>query len=385
MPRLMYLATAPEALRNLADGQLAYFRARGYEVIAVANPGEDLDFVAQREQIQTVAVSMRREIQPIADLVSLWRLWRLMRCQRPDIVVAGTAKAGLVGMLAAWLARVSVRIYLLRGLRLETTHGLKRRILLVAEKIAAGCAQRMICVSNSLRDQAIARGIVSPEKAIVLLHGSSNGILADQFAQTPEVRATAKQLRGGWGIPANAPVIGFVGRFVRDKGFVELADAFDQIIAEQPDARLLLVGHYENGDPVPESYVRRIAEHPQIIRPGFIRDLAPYYGTMDVLAFPTHREGFPNVILQASAAGLPVVAFRATGALDAVEDGVTGALVDVGDVQGLAAALLHYIDDAALRRQHGRAARDRVLRDFQREPIWAALDAEFRQLLEASS
>ena len=381
----MYLATAPEALRNLADGQLAYYRERGYEVIAVANPGEDLDFVAAREQVEIIGLSMEREIKPGSDLISLWRIWRLMRRRRPDIVVAGTAKAGLLGMLAAWMARVPARIYLLRGLRLETTRGLKRRILSLTEKIAAGCSHRVICVSKSLRDEAVALGITSPEKAIVLLHGSSNGVIAERFAQTPEVRSRAKGLRKGWGIPVDAPVIGFVGRFVRDKGFVELIDAFENIVANRPDTRLLLLGHYENGDPVPEAYVRRIAEHPQIIRPGFIRDLAPYYGAMDVLAFPTYREGFPNVVLQAAAAELPVVAFRATGAVDAVEDGVTGMLVDVRDVRGLAAALLRYINDPALRRRHGHAGLERVLRDFQREPLWAALDAEFRQLLAARS
>jgi glycosyltransferase involved in cell wall biosynthesis len=381
----MYLATAPEALRNLADGQLAYYRARGYEVIAVANPGEDLDFVAEREQVEIIGLSMEREIKPGSDLISLWRIWRLMRRRRPDIVVAGTAKAGLLGMLAAWMARVPARVYLLRGLRLETTRGLKRRILSLTEKIAAGCSHRVICVSKSLRDEAVALGITSSEKAIVLLHGSSNGVVAERFAQTPEVRASAKHLRKGWGIPDNASVIGFVGRFVRDKGFVELIDAFENIVANRPDTRLLLVGHYENGDPVPEAYVRRIAEHPQIIRPGFIRDLAPYYGAMDVLAFPTYREGFPNVVLQAGSAELPVVAFRATGAVDAVEDGVTGMLVDVRDVRGLAAALLHYINDPPLRRRHGHAGLERVLRDFQREPLWAALDVEFRQLLASRS
>jgi glycosyltransferase involved in cell wall biosynthesis len=380
----MALSTVPEALRNLADGQLAFFRERGYEVIAVSSPGEDLDVVGQREKVQTAPIPMQREIRPAHDLVSLWRLWRLMRKSRPDIVIAGTSKAGLLGMLAAWFSRVPVRIYLLRGLRLETTRGLKHKILMLAEKIAVGCSHRVICVSQSLRQEAIGRGLVGPDKAVVLLHGSSNGILADRFAQTPEVQAKAIKLREEWSVPPDALIIGFVGRFVRDKGFVELVDAFAEILKTRPDARLLLVGEYESGDPVPEQYIRRVAEHPQIIRPGFIRNLAPYYGAMKVLAFPTYREGFPNVVLQAAAAGLPVVAFRATGAIDAVQDGITGTLVPLADSRALAAGLLRYLNDDDLCQRHGQAGLKRAMTDFQREPLWAAMEAQFRELLASS-
>ncbi|HEY2881563.1 MAG TPA: glycosyltransferase family 4 protein [Pirellulales bacterium] len=381
MPRLVYITTAGVALRNLVEGQLSYFREQGYEVYGVASPGDDLNIVGQREQVEVVGVPMEREIRLGADLVSLWRLWRLMRRLRPDVVTAGTAKAGLLGMLAAWLARVPVRVYQLWGLRLETTTGFKRRLLNLTEQITSACSQRIICVSGSLRQSFIDCGSAKPEKTVMLLHGSCNGIDAQKYVQTEASREAGQQLRAKWNVPPDAPVIGFVGRFVRDKGIVELVDAFDQILARRPDAWLLLVGDYESGDPVPEEYRRRIDQHPRIIRPGFIQNLPPYYAAITVMAFPTYREGFPTVVLEAGAAELPVVAFRATGAVDAVEDGVTGLIVPLGDRQALAEGLLRYLNDPELCRQQGAAAKARVFRDFRREPLWAAMNAEFQDLL----
>jgi glycosyltransferase involved in cell wall biosynthesis len=172
---------------------------------------------------------------------------------------------------------------------------------------------------------------------------------------------------------------------VRDKGIVELVDAFDQILTSHPNVRLLLVGRHEAGDALPESCIRRINQHLQIIQTGFIpmSEIAPYYGAMNVLAFPTYREGFPNVVLQAASAELPVVAFRATGAVDAVEDGVTGTVVELGNAHALAEGLVRYLNDPELCQRHGRGGLARVLRDYQPEPIWAAMDAQFRQLIES--
>jgi glycosyltransferase involved in cell wall biosynthesis len=378
---MVYMTTAPIALRSLCAGQLAFYRHQGYEVIAIANPGEDLDVVASLEGVRTMAVPMQREIRPLADVVSLWRLCRLFRRLRPEIVTTATAKASLLGLLAARLSGVPARIYQLWGLRLETTHGLKRRILKIAEWITVACAHRVICVSDSLRREYIACHCAPLEKTVVLLNGSSNGVDASRFTQTSAVKSAAENLRAQWQIAGADPVIGFVGRFVHDKGIVNLIDAFDEVLKSRPDAWLLLVGDYESGDPVPDAYVHRIATHPRIIRTGFIRDLAPYYGVMSVLALPTYREGFPNVVLEAGAAELPVVAFRATGAVDAVQDNVTGALVEIGDSHGLASALLRYLNDEERRRCHGQAARQRVLRDFSREQIWEALDSQFREVL----
>jgi glycosyltransferase involved in cell wall biosynthesis len=383
MPRLLYITTDPIALRVLLEGQLAHFREVGYEVIAIAAPGADLDFTGQRDGIQVIGLPMEREIRPMRDLVSLWRMWRLMRRLRPDIVCTATSKASLLGLIAAWLARVPVRVYRLWGLRLETAGGTKRRILAIAEHVCVACSHRVLSISESLRTAFIAGGFVRPEKIYVVGNGSNNGIKTDWFTQTTEVRTLARNLRKQWGVPEDAPVLGFVGRFVRDKGVAELVDAFDKVLVARPDAWLLLVGDYEAGDQVPDQYVRRIAEHPRIIRPGFIQlpDLGPYYGAMTVFAFPTHREGFGNVAVEASAAELPVVTYRSTGAVDAVQDGITGTVVELRDVDALANAILRYFNDPQLCHQHGQAGRRRAETDFRPEAIWRAMEIHFRELL----
>jgi glycosyltransferase involved in cell wall biosynthesis len=382
MPRLVYATTHPIALRYLLTGQLAYFQQHGYEVFAVASPGEDLEVVAQREGVRVVPLPMAREISPLHDLRSLYSFVRLLRKLRPDVVVAGTAKAGLLGMLAAWVTRVPARVYILHGLRLETTQGFKRRILSWAERITSACSQRVICISHSLAEVYRQLGLTSPDKQRVLGRGSSNGIRAERFLSTPERQKQAAEIREKWKIPADAPVVGFVGRLVRDKGVVDVIDAFDILLEQFPNARLLMLGEFESGDPIPQEYVRRIQSDPRIIYPGFVDEPAPYYAAIDVLAFPTYREGFGNVVIEAGAAGKPSVVYAATGAIDTVRDGITGKAVQLGDRQALAAAIADYFHDPALRAQHGASAVDFAVNEFRPEQIWAELELEIRQLLD---
>ncbi len=381
MPQLTYILTHPMSARLLVDGQLAYFRQQGFEVAVICGPGHDLDTVASREGVEVRPVAMAREIDPLQDAVSLVRLAAALRDLRPDIVNAGTPKAGLLGMMAATLARVPVRVYTLHGLRLETTAGMRRRVLGATERAASGLAHRVVCVSESLRLVYVGLGLASAKKAIVLGAGSANGVDPDRFEPTSGRRDEAEALRARLGMPSGVPVVGFVGRFTRDKGVADLVVAFDQVLERWPEARLLLVGDFEPGDPLPPEVARRIEADPRIVRPGFVEDTSPFFPLMDVLALPSYREGFPISALEASAAGIPVVGFRSTGIVDAVEDGVTGTLVPKGDIDALAAAFATYLDRPELRSAHGHAGRDRVLRAYRRETVWEAWHDEYRRLL----
>jgi glycosyltransferase involved in cell wall biosynthesis len=287
-----------------------------------------------------------------------------------------TPKAGLLGSLAAMLCRVPVRIYFLRGLKLETCAGIKHRILLATERIASACAHVVLCNSDSLRNRALDLGVASKTKLCVLGAGSSNGVDIRRFAPG------SNNLRHRLGLPQDAPVVGFVGRLTRDKGLPELVEAFDAILAARPDAHLLLVGWFDASEDALDDDLRsRIRNHPQIHLTGFVPDTAPYYRAMDVMVLPTWREGFPNVVLEAAASGIPVITTLATGSRDAVVPEVTGLLIPPGYPEAISESVLQLLRDPRRCRRMGRAARAWVLDHYVNDRVLGATVRYYKSLL----
>lgn len=368
--RLLVVVTHPMSADILLRGQLAHLAAAGFDVAVAAAPGPQLDRVAEREGVEIFPIPFEREIHPIADLRALLRLIRLVRRWRPQVISAGTPKAGLLGMLAGRLTGIGARIYVARGLRLETATGLRRRVLAAAERLATASAGTVVCVSDSLRRRYLELRLAPAAKTIALQPGSSNGVDAERFR--PAAPGEAAALRRQLGIPVEAPVVGFVGRLTRDKGLADLVEAFfGTVIERHPEARLLLVGDHEPGDALSIQVRERLGD-PRVVLTGFVDDTAAFYRAMSVLALPSYREGFPNTPLEAAASAVPVVGYAATGVVDAVVDGESGSLVPVGDRQALAAALVAEIADPGAATRHGRAGRERVLRSFTRERVWQA-------------
>ena len=236
-------------------------------------------------------------------------------------------------------------------------------------------------MSRSLATTAAAEGVAPARKMRVLCAGSISGVDPTRFrAPEPEARRAA---RVALGLPAEARVVGFVGRLGRDKGLVELAAAWRELRDALPDARLVLVGPEEQHDPAPREVMTALRGDPRVLATGEVLDTPRYYRAMDVVALPSYREGFGVVAIEAAAMRLPVVATRVTGCVDAVVDGVTGALVPPRDAAALAAALRAYLEDPALAARHGEAGRARAIRDFEPRAIWDALYEEYVALLRA--
>src|SRR5579859_1139704 len=256
-PRLLIAVNSAIALGFL-QGQPEYFQNSGFDVTVLCpekRPGEWE--VPRPENIRVLEVPMEREISPVRDIRSAWHLWGILRTLRPTVTNVGTPKAGLLGGFAAWLNRVPCRFYTLHGLRFETTRGLRRKILIFAERLACRFAHRVVCVSHSVREKAIGYGLIDREHSLILGAGSCNGIDMSRYIPTPERVKRAAELRDSFKIPKGAPVILFVGRLTYDKGICELTRAFLQLEKQIPDIRLLLVGTFEEGDPLPQEIRNR--------------------------------------------------------------------------------------------------------------------------------
>jgi lipopolysaccharide/colanic/teichoic acid biosynthesis glycosyltransferase/glycosyltransferase involved in cell wall biosynthesis len=378
---VVHITTVPETLEFLS-GLIGALKVRSLDVHVISSPGKRLDDFARRAGVAAHAIAMSRRVDPLRDLVALIRLWRQLRRLRPRIVHAHTPKGGLLGMVAAWMARVPVRVYTLHGLPLQTAAGWRRRLLWWSERISCLLAHARFCVSPSLRQAVADEGICPIDRLGVLGAGSVGGV--DARGRFDPLRTGAEARRGTrerLGIPAEAPVIGFVGRIARDKGILELFGAWRILRDRYPELRLLLVGPFERHDPIPVEVAEAFDRDDRVHLAGFVADTPSFYAASDILALPTHREGLGQTILEAAAMGLPVVASRVAGCIDSVRDGVTGRLVPVRDVRALSDALRGYLDDPALREAHGQAGRDRVLRHFRPEDLWDATAGAYEDLL----
>ena len=384
--RVVQVTTVPESLWAFFRGQMRYLVAMGVEVQCVSSPGALLGRFGQQEGVATDAIRMVRGISPVRDLISISRLVRYLQALKPDIVHAHTPKAGFIAMVAAWIARMPVRIYHLHGLRYQTSRGTKRLLLMLTEWLTCKLASQVLCVSPSVRAAVVEDGLCAPAKISMLANGSINGVdAAHDFNPERFGAATKLRIRAELGISPDSFVIGFVGRLTVDKGIEDLASAWSILRSREPGARLLLVGSSEDPDRISFGVEQLLANDARVIMTGEVLAVAQFYAAMDVLVLPSHREGFPIVALEAAAMMLPVIGTRVTGCVDAVMDGGTGTVIEPKDPEALAEAVMNYRSDPELRRCHGEAARKWVQARFEPRRIWMALDAEYRRLVTESA
>lgn len=336
MVKIIRAATIGMSLNIFCRGLLSELKDEGYEVIALSSPDGDLAELGRREKVRTIGVSMERHVSPLKDLISLIRLIRVMRKERPVMVHSMTPKAGLLCMMAAWIAHVPIRVHTFTGLVWPTQTGLSRKILMLTDRITCFCATHIIPEGEGVKHDL--SSCITDKPMRVLGYGNVRGVDLNYWKRSGGTRTE------GWLSERREKkepfTFVFVGRIVRDKGINELVNAFFRLNKNYPDTRLLLVGPVEDDlDPVLPETQMAIEKEESIISVGSQKDVRPYYEASDALVFPSYREGFPNVVLEAGAMELPSIVTDINGSREIIEEGVNGVIVPPRDESALYEAM----------------------------------------------
>ena len=376
---LFRTATISMSLNVLLKGQLNFLN-RYYDVTAISGSDDFLLELKQREGVQVFDIEMLRQIAPIEDLKSLWKLYKYFAKEKPLIVHSITPKAGLLTMMAAKMAGVPIRMHTFTGLIFPSRTGLMQKVLINMDKLLCYCATNIYPEGKGVRADLIQYKITNkPLK--VLANGNVNGIAKDYFDSALYSSEDKIELRKELGILENDFVFIFVGRLVRDKGINELIAAFLKLQSNSKKVKLLLVGSFENDlDPLNIETIKAIHECNSIITVGFQEDVRPYYAFSDALVFPSYREGFPNVVLQAGAMGLPCIVTNISGCNEIIIEGQNGTIIPVKNESGIYNAMIKLSSDKDYYSVLKSNARKMITSRYEQQVVWEALLAEYKSL-----
>ncbi len=380
MHKLIRITTIPLSLEKLLEGQLT-FMDQYFEVTAISAEKERLEKYGLDNKVKTFWVEMTREITPLKDLKAVFNLYQYFKKEKPSIVHTHTPKAGIVGMLAAKLAGVPVRLHTVAGLPLMETTGSKRKILNFVEKLTYALATKVYPNSKGLYDIILKERFAPPSKLKVLGKGSSNGIDTSYFDPSKYSEEFKLKLKQELNIPDANLVFVFIGRLVSEKGINELIKAFSKLHQSNMDCNLLLVGPFEQElDPLKPQTLATIQAHPGIISVGYQQDVRPYLAISDVLTFPSYREGFPNVVMQAGAMNLPSIVTDINGCNEIISEGKNGLIIPVKDENALHSSMLNLLKNEDLRLSLASKARPEITSNYERKEFWKILLNEYNEL-----
>ncbi len=384
MPKLIRITTAPISLNVLLSGQMHFMKENGFEVVMVSSDGPELEMVKQAEDCRHHIVPMTRRMTPLRDLRCLWLLYRFFKKEKPGIVHSHTPKAGLLAMLAAKFAGVKIRIHTVAGLRFVTTRRFGRKILIAMEKLTGKAATHVWPNSFSMAGYIRENKLVPYKKLEVIGHGSSNGVNLARYSvsalQEEKVAETKKIMK----YDSSLTYFLSVGRIVHDKGMDELLSAFIRIYEGSPYTRLVLVGAFEDFvDPVSDKTRQLINTHPAVIKAGWSNAVEYFMHLSFALVHPSHREGFPNVLLQAGAMGCPIICSRIDGNTDIVEHKKTGLIFEVKKEEELYQLMQFALINPAILQSYAKTLRQQIEHHFDQTVIHSLIHKKYLELLAA--
>ena len=377
---LIRITTIPLSLDKLLGGQLSFMR-KSYNTIAVSSDKDYLQRIGEKEDVSTFCVDMTRKITPFKDLIALWKLYKFLKKESPFIVHTHTPKAGTLGMIAAKLAAVPNRLHTVAGLPLLEIKGNKRKLLNLVEKITYKCSTHIYPNSNGLKNIIIAEKLCSENKLKVIGNGSSNGINTSYYEPSIFSIEQKEKLKKELNIDERNFIFVFVGRIVSDKGINELIKAFDNMTKKNPNIKLLLIGQQESDlDPLEQETLKIISSNINILSVGFQPDVRPYLAISDALVFPSYREGFPNVVMQAGSMGLPSIVTDINGCNEIIIDGRNGVIIPPKNVSALQEKMELFITNKEFVLKLKSKSREMITSRYEQNIIWEALLAEYKDL-----
>lgn len=334
-----------------------------FDIHLVSSPGSHLDDMSNEYQVQGHAIPMKREIALWKDLKSLVALYRLFKRENADVVHGNTPKASLLSMIAAYFAGISVRIYYVHGLRYTSVFGLKRKILMAMERVSCALATDVIAVSDGVRKQLIQDNITKKEIQIIW-NGSINGIDVEFFNRNKVKDIEIKRIN------SDDFVFGFIGRVVKDKGVNELIEAFVKLTENYKNVKLLMLGSFEDSDPINDYSREQIKSNKSIIYLGQQKDVKPYMKRMNTFVLPSYREGFGIVLMEAGAMELASISTNISGCNEVIINNDTGILVEKENVNELLERMIFFVKNKELIEKMGKAARKSVYNRFNQKKVW---------------
>lgn len=382
--KIIRTSTIPLSLDILLKGQLS-FLSKKYEVVALSGNDENLKIVGQRECIRTISVEMKRKISILQDLKSFYHLYKVFKREKPVIVHSITPKAGLLSMLAAKLARIPIRIHTFTGLIFPTKTGGMQKLLIYMDKLLCWAATNIYPEGNGVKND-LSKFNITSKPLKVLANGNVNGIDVDFFSPRKISNENKVKLRNALNINENDFVFIFVGRLVGDKGINELITAFKKLLASTNnniESKLLLVGSLEiEFDPLLPEVLKEIQNNHNIISVGFQKDVRPYFAISNALVFPSYREGFPNVVIQAGAMGLPSIVSDINGCNEIIRQDENGMIIPSKNTESIFNSMLRLTSDKDYYKKLSQKSRLLITTRYEQSVVWNALLEEYDFLLK---